>query len=155
MIRPETVELIRPSGGDVAFRINRPLDGQRPCIRRRCCRQPFGELDLELIPHAAGGRGVLQEEVHHKKLADFNKVILLLVGARHGPGPGIGGEIAGRKGGTLPREFLLNPLKPSSGIEGSEIEGSHRPFRHRPGFLPYPRKVGSRKVERDVRSCHL
>ena len=82
MIRPETVELIRPSGGDVAFRINRPLDGQRPCIRRRCCRQPLGELDLELIPHAAGGRGVLQEEVHHKKLADFNKVILLLVGRR-------------------------------------------------------------------------
>lgn len=154
MIGAETIELIRASGGDVAFRIDRSLDRQRPRVGR--CRRghPLRELDLELIAHAGGGRRILQKEVHHQELADFDKVVLLLVGAGDGPCARVGGEIPCQKRGAFPCKLLLNPSQSTARVKSREVEGPHRPFRDGARFLPYPRKVWRREIKRNIRPSH-
>ena len=94
MVCPVAIQLIRAPGRDVAFRINRPSDCQGP--GKSCVRgfSTLGQLDSQLVPHPRPRRRVLQEEAHQEQLADFDKLILLLVGFGYGPGARICGEIA-------------------------------------------------------------
>ena len=95
MVRPVTVEFIGASGGDVAFCIDRPFDGQRPRKGRRRRFQPFRNLNTEFVPHAGAGGGVFEKEVDRDELAHLDELVELLVGTRYRPCARIGGEIPG------------------------------------------------------------
>ena len=95
MVRPVTVEFIGASGGDVAFRIDRPFDGQRPRKGRRRRFQALRNLNTEFVPHTGAGSRVFEKKVDRDELSHLDELIELLVGTCYRPCARIGGEIPG------------------------------------------------------------
>ena len=146
MIRAVAVELVRAPGGDVPLSVNGPTDRQGAGKERRGRLDAAWNLDPEFVPHPAARGRVLQEQIDRHELADLDEPDQLLVSTRHGPRPGVGGEVPGGKGHVIPAQLLLNPLKSTPGVQRREIQRPSGLFRDRARLLPDPRKVGGREI---------
>lgn len=154
MIRAITIELGRPSGGDIALGIHRPSNSQGAGKGGGTRSEPFREGNPEFVAHARPRGRIFQEETHHHQLSQFAIPEQLLVSTRNGPGAGVGREVPGCKGHLVPGQGLLEALEALPGIECGGIEFPDGLFRMPTRLFPNPGKVRWVYAQGDITSGH-